>query len=77
MALKVLYAAARVEDISRGIKIWTIEHHDFRDLMKRYDIEDAIFYLDTPYFGKKFYRHNLKESDFDDLAKILQTLKGK
>ena len=74
---KVIDVSTRLQDFHNEIQGWTIEHLDFRDLMKRYDSEDAFFYLDPPYFGKKFYRHNFTEKDFEDLAGILPGLKGK
>ncbi len=74
---KVIDVSTRLQDFHNEIQGWTIEHLDFRDLMKRYDSEDAFFYLDPPYFGKKFYRHNFTEKGFNDLADILPGLKGK
>ena len=74
---KVVDVSSRLQDFHNEVQGWTIEHLDFRDLMKRYDSEDAFFYLDPPYFGKKFYRYNFTEKDFDDLAGILPCLKGK
>ena len=74
---KVADVSTRLQDFHNEVQGWTIEHLDFRDLMKRYDSEDAFFYLDPPYFGKKFYRHNFTEKDFEDLAALLHALKGK
>ena len=38
------------------VRDWTIEHMDFRDLMKRYSKPKVLFYLDPPYLssGKKY-----------------------
>ena len=76
-AVKIENAIHRLREMHDDIKNWTIEHLDFRELVKRYDSEDAFFYLDPPYFGKKFYRYNFTEKDFDDLAGILPRLKGR
>ena len=75
--VKMENALDRLSELHEEVRLWTIEHLDFRELMKRYDCEEAFFYLDPPYFGKRFYRHNFTEKDFDDLAGILPGLKGK
>ena len=75
--MKIENALDRLSELHEEIRLWTIEHLDFRDLMKRYDSEEAFFYLDPPYFGKKFYRYNFTEKDFEDLASLLPSLKGK
>jgi DNA adenine methylase len=33
--------------------------------------------LDPPYFGRKLYRHNLGEADFEKLAAQLKQIRGK
>lgn len=75
--VKIENALDRLSELHEEIRLWTIEHLDFRELMKRYDCEEAFFYLDPPYHGKKFYRHNFEVKDFEDLAGLLPSLKGK
>lgn len=70
-------ALERVMELHDEIRLWTIEHLDFRELIRRYDSPDTFFYLDPPYHGKKFYRHNLVEKDFGDLARMLPALRGR
>ena len=75
--VKIENALGMLSELHQEIRLWTIEHLDFRELMKRYDSEEAFFYLDPPYHGKKFYRHNFDEKDFEDLACLLPSLRGK
>jgi DNA adenine methylase len=74
---KIENALQRVSEMHEEIKLWTIEHLDFRELLRRYDSPDAFFYLDPPYHGRKFYRYNFVEKDFQDLARLLSSLKGR
>ena len=75
--VKIENALERLSELHEEVRLWTIEHLDFRELMKRYDSEDTFFYLDPPYFGKKFYRYNFTEKDVEDLAALLHALRGK
>lgn len=55
----------------------TIECMDFRQLIPRYDRPYTFFYLDPPYWDIIGYEHNFKAKDFDDLAQVLSTIKGR
>ena len=59
------------------VRDWTIEHMDFRDLMKRYSKPRVMFYLDPPYLssGKK-YRHSFTLDDLRDLKKCMDMHPG-
>lgn len=59
------------------IRNWTIEHTDFRDLMRKYDSPQTFFYLDPPYWGFDWYNHNFEEHDFQDLKGFLDGMQGK
>ena len=58
-----------------------VEHLDFREIFKKYDTADTFFYLNPPYIpnahksGK--YKHDMTCNDHDDLADILNNMKGK
>jgi DNA adenine methylase len=54
-----------------------IECLDFRDLIKRYDREHTLFFLDPPYWNFNCYGHNFAEQDFYDLAGLLASIKGR
>ena len=59
------------------IRNCTIEHTDFRDLMRKYDSPQTFFYLDPPYWGFDWYNHNFEEHDFQDLKALLDGMQGK
>lgn len=55
-----------------------VEHKDFEDLICQYDREDALFYLDPPYYGtEKEYEVAFPKSDHERLQQCLCNLKGK
>lgn len=55
-----------------------IEHKDFADLIKQYDREDALFYLDPPYYGtEKEYTVAFPKQDHERLFECLKNIKGK
>jgi len=59
------------------VKNWTIENKDFRDIMRIYNKENVLLYLDPPYLrsGKK-YNHSFSLDDFKDLKNILDNTKA-
>jgi len=58
-----------------------IEHADFRDILKRYDTPETLFYCDPPYVPEtrrgQVYKHELTLDDHRELVQILLSLKGK
>lgn len=63
--------------IAQKVRQWKIEELDFRPLMKKYDSEDAFFYLDPPYISRKWYNYNMEMRDFVELKKMLTSIKGR
>ncbi len=73
-AIELLHEAAR-----RLLRV-TVEHLDFRRLLKIYDTPDTLFYLDPPYVpetrkGGK-YTHEMTKDDHHDLVDMVLQLKG-
>ncbi len=59
-----------------------IEHDDAFNVIKRYDTEDTLFYLDPPYPHEvrgdvRAYGYEMSEEDHRKLAKLLHKVKGK
>lgn len=63
--------------IEKSVSGWAIENMDFRGLIEKYDSRTAFFYLDPPYFDKKWYNFNFNEGDYEDLNDLLKSMKGK
>ena len=54
-----------------------IECLPFELVIDRYDRPTTFFYLDPPYYGARFYKHNFSDDDFRRLESTLRTIKGK
>lgn len=55
-----------------------IEHLDFREIIHKYDSEEALFYVDPPYIGReKFYAGGFTLESHYELAEMLNGIKGK
>ena len=54
-----------------------IECLDYRQILKRYDSKQSLFYLDPPYWNLPYYAYNFTAEDFIELAELLARLRGK
>ena len=56
-----------------------IENLDFREIIKRYDNEKTVFYLDPPYPDRavEYYGHPFTVNDLREMAKMLTMIHGK
>ena len=65
-------------NIQQRLSRVVIENRDFESLIKVYDRQDALLYLDPPYYGtEKYYSVQFPESDHERLGKVLHGMKGK
>ena len=75
---KNIYRDFRV--YSRRLRRATIENLSYEKLIKEYDSEDSLFYLDPPYVGTENYYKTaggFSKQDHEALAEILRGIKGK
>lgn len=54
-----------------------IEHLDWVNCIERYDRPHTLFYLDPPYWGTEGYGVDFGLQQYDRMAKLLRTIKGK
>lgn len=71
-----------IPDAIERFKIVQIENLDFRDVIKKYDSKDTLFYLDPPYVHntRKMtyqYQHEMTDKDHNNLVDILLKINGK
>ena len=66
-----------LENTHRRLARVQIEHLPYEEVLKRYDRPQTLFYLDPPYFKRKFYKFNFSEADFIKLEERLRNVRGK
>lgn len=70
-----------MEEATERLKGVQIEHLPALDLITRYNTEDVFMYIDPPYLhGTRknyLYRHEMKDSEHEDLLKVLERHPGK
>jgi DNA adenine methylase len=66
-----------IENAHKRLQRVQLECQPYEEVVKRFDRPTTLFYLDPPYWGKKLYRHNLGEADFEKLAGQLKKIRGK
>ena len=65
-----------IENTHKRLSRVQIECLPYQDILQRYDRPATLFYLDPPYFGRKLYRFNFSERDFQELEQRLRDLQG-
>lgn len=65
-------------DVNKRLENVLIENRDFEHLIKTYDRENALFYLDPPYYNaEKYYSSEFSKDDHIRLHDVLNGIKGK
>ncbi len=77
--LNLLRIEEELSDAHARLARVTIENRPYADVLKRYDRESTLFYLDPPYWGcEDYYGEGMFErADFERLAELLVDVKGK
>lgn len=55
----------------------TVENLDWADCVRRYDRAHTLFYMDPPYFGTAGYGSEFGLEQYQQMAELLRTMKGK
>lgn len=67
-----------ISEVSKRLNSVVIENQDFERILKTYDKNDALFYLDPPYYeAEKYYSDKFMIADHVRLKEILGKTKGK
>jgi len=66
-----------IENAHKRLERVQIECAPYEEVVRRFDRPTTLFYLDPPYWGRKLYRYNLDEADFEKMAAMLAGIKGK
>jgi DNA adenine methylase len=65
---------AKVHERLQGVQL---ECRPYHTILKTFDTDRTVFYLDPPYWGLPYYNHNFTAADFAELASHLCQLRGK
>lgn len=55
----------------------TIEHLPWQECVRRYDRDDAVHYLDPPYWGTEGYAVEFGLEQYAEMAELARTVKGR
>ncbi|MEL6503504.1 MAG: DNA adenine methylase [Pseudomonadota bacterium] len=68
-----------LEDVHERMAGVIIEQLPWQELIRRYDREGMLFYLDPPYWGneKDYGKDAFSRDQFEEMAKVLAGLKGR
>jgi DNA adenine methylase len=82
-AIRIKRHAALIPEYAKMWRDVAIENMDFRDLIRKYDAENAVFYCDPPFLStseakrEDYYRFTFTDKDMRDLLNTLSSIKGK
>lgn len=65
-------------EVSKRLQRVVIERQDFEKILKTYDREGTLFYLDPPYYdAEKYYPDTFRPEDHTRLMEALKKIRGK
>jgi len=71
-------AVSLIPKMAEIIKTWNILCRDFEDIIKFYDTNETLFFLDPPYVGyENIYKGGFQREDHLRLRKSVDSIKGK
>lgn len=77
-ALNAKKGIAYITDVAERLNKVIVENRDFECILKTYDRENALFYLDPPYHTtEKYYSVAFTEADHERLKICLDKIQGK
>jgi DNA adenine methylase len=83
IATRIKRHAALIPEYAKMWRDISIENMDFRDLIKKYDRENTVFYCDPPFLSTSdikrdnYYRFAFTDKDMKDLLNTLSGIRGK
>lgn len=76
-SINLASAVEMLAEVSNRLSKVVIERHDFEKLIKTYDRDTALFYLDPPYYeAEKYYSDRFGIEEHIKLKEILGSIKG-
>lgn len=77
-AMGYMSACDAIGSFAKRMQGVMIEKMDFKELIQKYDSDEALFYVDPPYIGReKFYAGGFTLEDHYELGRLLNSVKGK
>ena len=77
-------AVASIAEYAKKFRDVVLECRDFREVIKLYDSDATLFYLDPPYVATSdahnrggYYRYSFRPIDLKTMARVLRNIKGK
>lgn len=71
-----LFRKYKLDDFRNRMDRTIISNEDYKEIIRKYDSENTLFYIDPPYENSsRMYKHF--NVDYNELAEILKNIKGK
>jgi DNA adenine methylase len=67
---------SKLSKIQSRLRNVVIKNRDFERLLKTYDRQGALFYLDPPYYKAESFYQGFERSDHERLLECLKKIKG-
>jgi len=69
--------AKRITEVAERLDNVQLEALPYQAVIAQYDRPTTFFYCDPPYVGVDLYQHNFSDAQFEELARVLLSIKGR